>query len=647
MLDPGDSELCTVELKGAGEFLEDVTVNLSDDGDSSHGGKRTVSDLAENVADQAIAFDSRFDLFQDKYIAAVGACARVYRVDESEPSAAAAMAKLAGLVGGPTVMGWGVRAGGGADDGGTIYFQPWASSLWERSASFQIPSWHIGPNQLIKLEAGRKTRDVRNFVVVHGQKDGWPNFRNHAESGPSIARYGVRKERTTDASAQTLGDLADIAAATLEEKATPRLDVSVEIYEALDRGNQGDHADGEEAGLLQTAIAQGARPITVMLEDLTEPAKIGTAPTVARFVQQATVGNCLAIDTSHAGLTVGLWHPNSDIATFSHLGGSSSHLHVIQGRFTGANPSGVAVLWELDRKIALGLYNVGGDNYQLVCSQRQAAGWTSLGLSGINIPWTLGAAGTNLDEEHSWGIELKANSPSSYSLIVWRTDANGTTSAAGNFSINPALDGGVGTDDLILVNGGLGTGGGSVSTNSYCRSFDLIGYDVYAALSGGSYAGLTGSQLLAEVAGKGGDFKHSAERILHVNLGLVSEGAGISGTDACWVRFGYPEFAPSGQENTYYGGFDASLLTSHANAGFLEDSAYPVYSNDWLVGGGEHKRYLGAGLELLPRQVDVEYLGPDDPLKVSIRGDAPASRITGALETAQAQIEELQRTDGV
>jgi hypothetical protein len=172
-LDP-EAEICTVDLKGAGEFLEDVTVNLADDGNTAHGGTQSIEDLADNVADQAIAFDSRFDLFAGKYIAAVGACARVYRVDEEEITAAAALKQLAALIGGPTVVGWGVRPGTGADAGGTIYFQPWASSLWERSASFQIPSWHIGPRQLLKLAVGRKTRDVRNFVVVHGQKAAGP-----------------------------------------------------------------------------------------------------------------------------------------------------------------------------------------------------------------------------------------------------------------------------------------------------------------------------------------------------------------------------------------------------------------------------------------------------------------------------------------
>lgn len=644
-LDP-ETEICTAELKGAGEFLSEVIVDLSDDGDSNHGGKQTVSALAENVADQAIAFDSRFDLFQSHYIAAVGACARKYRIDEESPAASSALKKLAAMIGGPTVIAWGVRAGGGADDMGEIYFQPWASSLWERSAGFLTPSWHIGPRQRRSLTIGRKTRDVRNFIVVHGEKDGWPVFRNEAQSGPSISRYGVRKERVTDDTAETLGELALVASAHLEEKATPRMDLSIQIAEPLDRGNQGGHADGEEAGLLQTALAQGGRPITVMLENLTVPAAVGESYAIARLIQQSTVANVLAIDTSDPGLTVGLWHPNADIATFSHTGTLGAHLHVIQGRWTGANPNGVTLLWELDRKIAVGLNHMGGDNYQVVASQRQAAGWTTLGLGGVNIPWTLGAAGTNLDELHSWGIELRALG-TTYQLTVGRVDSNGTFTTVGTFGITPGLDGGVGTDDLILINGGLGTGGGAVTTNNLCRSFDCQSYDVYASLSGTSYNGLTWSQLLAEIANLGGPFKHSRDRILHCAFGLTEAGSGIGGSTAAWVRFGYPEHAPSGQENEHYGGFECSLLSTHANAGYLEDTAYSASSNGWLLGGGSHKRYLGAGLEILPREVEVRYQGPHNPLLIDIRGDAIASRITGAIERVQEDLEEMRRSDVV
>ena len=644
-IDPEDAEVCSAELKGAGEFLSDIVVNMADDGNSAHGGLDTISNLADNAADQAQAFDSRFDLFTADYIAAVGACARKAYIDEEDATVAETFRKLASRVGGASVLAWGARPAGGGDDMCSIYFQPWASSLWERSASFEVPSWHIGPHQLIGLQIGRKTRDVRNVIDVYGEKDGWPVFRNRAQSGPSIARHGVRKHRVTDTTARTLGELADIASGHLEEMASARLDVSLEFEETLDRGNQGDHADGEEAGLLQTAFAQGARPITVMMRDLTQPAELGEDKYTARLIQQSAVGNCLAIDTSNAGLTVGLWHPCPDISTTSYITGSQQgQLHVIQGKFTGSNPAGSVNLWELDRHISIGLVQNSGDNYRVICLQRRSAGWTVIGTGPIDIPWTLGAAGTNLDEYHAWGIEIEAlTALEPENILVHRVDSNGTKTTVASFTVPAAQDAGVGTDDLILVNGALGTGGGALTTNSNCRSFDLYGFDVFAR-STNDFGEFTAESMLIDIAAIQGTFKHARHRILHLELGLISEGTGISGTDECWVTFGYPEAAPSGDENTHFGGFHCSLLSSSASAGFLTDSSSPTSSNDWLLGGGEHKRYLGAGLELLPRLVDVEYQGRHSPLRVSIQGDAPATRLTGSLEAIREDISTLQRS---
>lgn len=643
-IDPEDAEICEAELKGAGEFLQEIVVNMADDGNSAHGGLDTISNLAGNAADQAQAFDDRFDLFSTDFIAAVGACARKAYLDEEDATVSEAFSKLASRVGGSSVLAWGARPAGDGDDMCSIYFQPWASSLWERSASFEVPSWHIGPGQLLKLQIGRRTRDVHNVIDVYGEKEGWPVFRNRAQSGPSIARHGVRKLRVTDTTARTLGELADIASGHLEEKATARLDVSLEFEESLDRGNQGDHADGEEAGLLQTALAQGARPITVMLRDLTQPAKIGENTFTARLIQQSAVGNCLAIDTSHAGLTVGLWHPCPDISSGSYISTSTEgQLHVIQGKFTGSNPAGAVNLWELDRHVSIGLIQNSGDNYRVICLQRRAAGWTVIGTGPIDIPWTLGAAGTNLDEYHAWGIEIEnTGTTAPESIIVYRVDANGTQTAVASFTVPAAQDAGVGTDDLILVNGALGTGGGALTTNSNSRSFDCYGFDVFARATN-EFGDFTAQTMLTDIATMRDTFKYARHRILHLELGLTSAGTGISGTDQCWVSFGFPEAAPSGDEPTHFGGFHCSLLSSSGSAGFLTDSSSPASSNDWLLGGGTYKRHLGAGLELLPRTVDVEYQGRNSPLRVSIQGDAPASRLTGALQAIQDDLSSLTR----
>lgn len=640
-LDP-EGEICRAKLKGAGQYLKDFTIDMIDE-TTGTGGTDTIENHAEACALAAKNFDGLFNLIDFDAVAAVGAFARKTYLDESNTPASEILAKLASAIGGPGMVSWGIRPAGGADDLGELYFLPWASGLWERQDAWMAASWQIGPNQIESIEIGRRTSAIKNHVLVHG-KDGITNLFAEARSSPSIAKHGVHKHRVVDSSVKSVGHAALIASGILEESATPPADVTVVIQEPLDRGDQANHADGAEAGLLQTLIKGGGRPVVVMLKDLTPPAVLGEANYIARMIGGSGAAALVAIDTSSSGLSNGRWHPNPKADSNQDLENDDGVLYVQQGKFTGTNPSNTLCLWELDRKLCGVLGHYSGNNYVFVLLQHQSAGWTIIHTDTNLIPFTGGGTNKNLTDLHTFAYEVSASGTAGIDHVnAWFVDAAGVRTQVCNQAVTVASYSSNGTEDVILVNGALGTGGGGVGTNAWCRSYDLSSFDAYSgdgATGTRDYAGATATELIDELAGNGSLFKRAAARTLSLHLGIISEGTGAGGNDQCQVRWAYrSEF----EEKAGYHG----TLTGGSSTGFTSDAGGCNPSNDWLIGGGSTKRYLGAGLEVAPREVTVTYQGPNNALRCEIRGAAPAATLTGVVETLKATVDTVQRlSDG-
>jgi hypothetical protein len=635
-----EAEVVSCTLRGAGQILASTVIDMIDT-PGGQGGTDTAEQLATNAVGQVAAQGP----FPSSFIAAVGACARKVYIDEESISCSEVLEKLATQIGGSGVIAWGVRPAGGADDLGEIYFQPWASSLWERSAGFLVPSWPIRASSLLSLDVGRDTRKLANQIEVYLERDEFRFFAARATSESSIKRFGRRRLRIVDRNVQTTGQAKTVAAGKLEELGSPRLSLSAKFEDRLEPGDQAGASDGAESGLVQTAFAQGARPVNLMLEDLTPPAVVGVSPYVAALREEAALGNLLAVDTSSADLVDGRWHPNphetSSFAT------NEGQLHVITGRFTGANPSANMSLWEIDRKLCLVLAHISGDNYQVALIQRQSGGWTTIGAGGVNVPFTLGAAGTNLDELQAFGILIWDNAGTGINSVrVYRIDSNGTRTTIGDWTagVTPANYSTLGTQDWILVNGALGTGGTAVTNKPWSRDFDLVSFDVYtgaAQVSSPNFGAFDdATELLDAIGTKGPVFEAAATRILSTQLGFVSSGTGPSGTDECAVRWAYKS---EGSPHTVERSVSAFIATQGASS-FTEDATYTVFTNDWLLGGGAEKRYLGSGVEILPERVICTYQGANDPILVDLQGDAPATSVLGTIEALKRSVEEVQRT---
>ncbi|NQU47015.1 MAG: hypothetical protein HQ519_00065 [Planctomycetes bacterium] len=640
-LDP-EGEICRAKMKGAGQFLKDFTIDMVDE-TNGLGGTDTIKNHAENCALHAQIFDGFFNLIDSDQVAAAGAFSRKAYLDESNTPASEILAKLASSIGGVGMVSWGVRPAGGADDLGELYFLPWSSGLWERTASWTVPTWQIGPKQIESIEVGRRTSAIKNHILVLG-KDGQKVYHGEARSSSSIAKHGVHKHRVVDSSVKSVGHAALIASGILEESGTPPADVTIVVAEPLDRGDQANHADGAEAGFLQTVVKGGGRSVVAMLNGLTSPASLGEANYIASMVGGSGAAALVAIDTSSSGLSNGRWHPNPKANNNLDLENDDGLLYVQQGKFTGSNPSNTMNLWELDRKLCGVLGYVSGNNYVFALLQHQTSGWTIIHTDSNLIPFQSGGTNKNLTDLHTFAFEVSASGTIGIDLVKgWFVDATGTRTLICNKTVTPGSYSSSGTKGIILVNGALGTGGGGVGTNAWSRSYDLSAFDVYSGdgTSGTrDYAGATAEDFIDELAGNGTLFKRAAARVLSLHLGMLSLGTGAGGTDQCQVRYAYRS------EFERKVGFDATL-TGGGGTTFTDDVSSNNPSNPWLLGGGGTKRYLGAGLEIAPREVTVSYQGRNNPLRVEIRGAAPAATLTGVVETMKGTIDTVQRlTDG-
>lgn len=609
------TELVEFQLRGVGQFLEDILITRSFEGEK-------IGDAVKAVLDDVIAASGSPVTGKDVDIS--GACQRRITMEFDGVPARRALKDLAAQAGGQQRIAWGVRTGDDSDDQGIAYFKLWTGHLWEKDSTVEDRSFSIPASGIVKKEVITEISDIVNAVTVIGgeipqHEDAAERkfFTATAEAKDSVLRYGRRETVIEDSDLVSDGQCALVAAAELKEKANRSVEVSLDALVDLQDKSTGSN---EAQGLIQSTL-KWPGTLTVARDENRPFSAWGDSQDVYHAERDTSDKSYLRIDTDAA--PGGSDAPLKDL-TSAWSPGDERLYWQLQTRPTPVTPFVALNVMELDRAVGLVWLKSGGGGWLLRFVYRDAS-----------HNWVLAGSGTTtrsdaeLANPHLVGLKVVYQSATQFVVRGYHYDtANGAVALTDAQILNHADISSQATTDRIYVNAVASTGIDSFYAPADGDSQD--GEFGYFAAMGGVPNGATFTSFLDDIGLKHFPYKHYDHLLLHTNFGQQKAGKGF-------VRFAYPQTDMPGKFAAEPMGAAGKSEIISVPAAFNSFRAY-----SWMLGSGLGKKTYGTHLEILPVKANIKYGGPESPLSIKISGKTGARLITDSMRSLGDNLKQVR-----
>jgi len=617
----GDSEVVTVSLKGAGEFLKDSTYT------GTHT-NATIASIATAIYLQLTNSTLSPVDFYD--VETTGVMAKKITTDWDNAPVDRCLKELAAYAGGSGQAIWGIEPSTSANVFGRAYFRLWRGHAWEKLTATDGRSFSLDKSEATKLDVRANSKGIINSVTVIGKERSYSTadakafYEATSKNTESANRHGLRRSIIVDSALDSEGLCALKAEAVVRSRANRGISARAAAQVELENNTT---VTGKAENIVSSQIM---RPGAVTSVRDGNPGLVwGDSKRVycaTRNTAGGQAGSFLHIDVSNAPAVEGLNGTAPILDINGGLVDGEKRLYVCRMKrptvVAGAQTQGLNC-FELDRRHGLLWVNTGGatgsaSTWRLGIGRHNGTEWLPmLPLDGAT------ATTAQISSEHIIALELSYYSATQYRAKSWFS-----------YDPDPVVLGVMMEDNIenyVTVNSGGGdaiflnallTNGTDPALKGDCFSADYGGFEIYRTWQKSDDTDIATNSFIQNIWDGVPARRLGQDVVMQLQPGLIDDqtSAGLG-----WVRYAYGQ-------TTRPGGFDARTRGATTHSAWNENTtmAWPAYS--WACGSQLAPTVYGSHTEIMASSASIDWKGDESPLSLNITGAGGIKPATDEIE---------------